>query len=834
MDGLSQDIRYAFRTLAKSPGFTVIVVLTLGLGVGANAAIFSLLDQVLLRMLPVENPQELVQLDGPGAFMGRTMNGRTFSFPMYRDLRDRNEVFAGVIARFPTSLTLTWQGHAERVSGDLVSGNYFQVLGVDPALGRLFTDDDDRTPGAHPVAVLSHGYWMRRFGGDPAVLNQTVGLNGHPMTIVGVVQAGFRSVAMDAAPDVMVPVMMKAQMTPTWTDLDNRRSRWLTVMARLKRGVSRAQAAVSMNVLYKQILAQEITEIENPSARFRERFLAKTLLLLPGAKGPSGFRDNAQTPLLMLMAMVGVVLLIACANIASLIMARGAARQRETAVRIALGAGRLRIVRQQVVESLTLAILGGGAGVLIAAWTGDLLMRFLPPAAAGVLSTSIDLRVGGFALLASVAAALVFGLGPAVQFSRPGLAWALKEESGSATGGQRPVRLRKALVVAQVGLSVLLLWNAGLFARSLYNLRTLNPGFRPGGLLMFSMDPSLSGYDEARVVELFRGVRADIATLPGVRGVSSTVNAPMTNSEWQSTVWVDGYEPREDENMNPTFNAVGPGYFATTGTPLVVGREFTERDVRDALQVAIVNETFARYFFKDANPLGHHFGIGRRGVSDFPAIEIVGVVKDAKSTNLRETPRRSVFVPYTQFRDLSDLTFVVRAAGGDPAALVPMVREAVRVRDPNVPIYDIETMATQMNESLAQERMVAGLSAAFGILATLLTAVGLYGVMSYTVARRKREIGIRMALGAARTTVLGQVLREVAWLALSGLLVGVPAAYALARLAQSASQLFDLSASDPATVVAALALLAAVTFTAGYVPARRASRVDPMLALRYE
>ncbi|HEV8253237.1 MAG TPA: ABC transporter permease, partial [Vicinamibacteria bacterium] len=557
--------------------------------------------------------------------------------------------------------------------------------------------------------------------------------------------------------------------------------------------------------------------------------LAKRLLLLPGFNGQSSLREDVKAPLVVLMGMVGLILLIACANVANLLIARAAGRQKEIAVRLSVGAGRGRIVRQLLVESLVLAALGGAAGLLVASWLGSLLLRALPlEDAARSLSPEPDLRVALFALAASVLTGLLFGLAPAIQAARPDLVGTLKHEAGTVVGGAPQVRFRKGLVVAQVSLSLLLLIGAGLFARSLDNLRRLDPGFRVDGLLALRLDPSLSGYTPERARVLIDQIRERLAGLPGVRAVTLAEVAAMTGNESRSTMKIEGYTPQQGEDMNSNTNEVGPGYFSTMGMPLVAGREFDERDGPGAAKVAILNEVMARRFFKDANPVGRRIGFSRDGVTD---IAVVGVVKEGKFSSLREEPLRFVYVPYAQRGHLSDVTFYLRTAG-EASALAEPARRLVRELDPTLPVFALKTMRAQVDESLFVERTVAVLSAAFGLLATALAAIGLYGVMSYTVARRTREIGIRVALGADRRAILALVLREVALMAALGIAVGLPFAWALGRLVRS--QLYGLSPSDPLTVGAASLLLASVAILSGYLPARRATRVDPLAALRYE
>ena len=838
MSTLIQDLRYALRMLVRAPGFSVVIILTLGLGIGANTAIFSLMDQVLLRSLPVHDPSALVQLDGPGPFSGRTLQDRTFSYPMYRDLRDGNTVFSGLVAEFGTPATLGHRDQRERVDAELISGNTFDVLKVAPALGRALTPDDDRVPGGHPVAVLGYGYWQRRFAGDPSVIGQAITINSTPMTIAGVAPPGFAGVMSTTAADVFVPLMMKAELTPTEDDLMSRRSRFVKVVGRLKPGLTATAAKAELDVLYRQINEGELQDtFTDATDSFRTRFREKTLVLHSAARGLSNAREDFSTPLIMLMAMVGVVLLIACANVATLLLTRATTRQKEMAVRLALGAPRGRLIRQTLTEGFVLAGAGGLVGVLLSIWLGDLLLSMLPSdSLSQSISTTPDLRVGIFTLAIAIVTAVGFGLVPALQNAGVELNKTMREVGAATGGGTRQARLRKGLVVAQVALSMLLVAGGGLFARSLYNLQHLNRGFDSSGLVSFSVDPSLSGYDQARIRQFADRLLGDIRALPGVTSASLAEVAALTNSASRRTIEVQGYTPAERENMNAWANKVAPDYFRTMRLPLVAGREFSDSDDAGAPLVAIVNEAFARRFFGAESAIGRRFGWS--AIDNPGAIEIVGVVKDAFYSSVRQGARGPeetpifAYAPFAQGARLNAMTVYVRSTPEALTALPEQLRRAARQADASMPVFSMQAVDTTVEQSLFSERMLAMLSAAFGLVATLLAAIGLYGVMAYTVSRRTREIGIRIALGAERRTVLWLVLREVAFITVAGIALAIPAAIALGGVVRS--QLFGVSAADPWTMALASLVLGVVALVAGWLPARRAARVQPLLALRAE
>ncbi len=832
MNDFVQELRFAFRTLGKSPGFTFVVVLTLALGIGANTAIFGLIDQLLVRPLPVRDPERLVVLDAPGPFSGFTHNNSEvltpISHPMFEGLRDRSRIFEGVSAHFLTSTHVTAGETAERLSTNLVSGTFFETLGVGPAVGRVFTREDDVRPGGHPIVVLSHGFWERKFAGDPEAVGRAIVVNGHPLTVVGVLERGFHGVEVGASIDLYVPLMMQAQILPTWRPvLQNFRASWLTPMARLRDGVSLDEARAESNVVYRQLLQEDLQTITSKSQSFRERFAAKELLLLEGGRGVSSLRNRSETPLLVLMGMVGVVLLIACANVANLLLARSSARRREVALRIALGASRVRIARQLLLESVLLALGGGALGTIFAIWTGDALLRSLPfENLPRVFEAEPDLRVAIFTFLVSLATGLAFGAVPALSATRPEVAPTLKNEAGTISS-RSSGRFRSGLVVAQVALSLLLLIGAGLFVKSLSNLGAIDPGFEPDRILTFGVNPSLNGYELERRMDVIGRIRDEASAVPGVRSVSLAEIGLMTGSNSSSTVKVEGYEPKEGEDMNPDLNGVASEFFSTLGIPLLAGRDFTDGDDLEATRVAVVNEKFARYFFGDSDPIGRTFVFGR----DDAEVLIVGLAGNGKSMSLREEPERFIYFPFTQSKDLGAVTFYVRSAI-DPETLGARVRDAVARVDSTLPVTDMKTMNRQIEESLYVERMVAALSVAFGALATLLAAVGLYGVLSYAVAARTREIGIRVALGAERKRLLLLVLREVAVLSALGIGIGLAAGFFAGRLVES--ELYGLSGRDPLAIVFATFVLVATAALAGYIPAARASRVDPMVALRHE
>jgi predicted permease len=791
--------------------------------------VFTLMDQILLRMLPIHEPERLVQFDEQGPRFGSSRGDKASSYPMYRDLRDRSEVFDGIIGRYATSLALGYKGQTERASAELVSGNYFDVLGVKPRLGRTIAPEDDRKPGAHPVAVLSFAYWQRKFGGDANILNNTVLVNGHPMTIIGVTQPGFQGIAVGRASDLFLPIAMKTQATPTWDSLENRRDAWLQVFGRLKPGVSFEAAQASLAPLYKQILNAEVDTLPADKPELRERFLKEKKLVVGSAgKGISNLRQQFEKPLSVLMGMVGLVLLIACANVANLLTARAAARQKEIAIRVSLGASRWQIVKQLLVESTVLSVIGGMLALLVAVWTADILMSFLPfEEGPKPLSTTPDARVLAFNFATSILAAFLFGLVPAIQAARHAIADTLKAEANNISGGSAQVRFRKGLVVAQISLSLLLLIGAGLFARSLYNLRDMHPGFAVENLMTFSIDPSLNGYKGERGVNFFERSLQSLKAVPGVRLVSAADIALMTGDRSIYTLIVEGYTSKDREDMNSDLTHIAPSYFETLGVPLVAGREFTAADRLGSTPVCIINETLAKRFFPGQNALGRRLAWGRPKVFR----EVVGIVKDQRTETLRQAARRYVYAPMLQDDNPTGANVYIRTALS-PATVAMSLRRQMQSLDSNVPLNDMKTMEVQVSESLFVERLVASLSAFFGLLATLLAAIGLYGVMAYTVARRTREIGIRVALGAERSGVIGLVMREVVMLAAIGIAIGLPIAVALSQYVRS--QLFGLEANDPLTIGIATSVMAAVALAAGYIPAERAARVNPIIALRYE
>jgi predicted permease len=868
MPHLLRDLRYACRGLLRAPLLTIVALVSIALGIGANTAIFTLVDQVLLRQLPVGQPEQLVLLTQRGPHNGNNRGGNATSFPMYEDFREAfverslapalprvslpydalpaaQPLFSGMFARYAMSLNVGYGGQTDRVSGELVSGTYFPVLGVGAAVGRVITPEDDRVRAGHPVAVLSYEYWRTRFSAETNVVGKTIVVNNYPLTIIGVSQAGFDGVDIGYAPSVRVPMMMKAQMTPQWDDLDNRRSRWANVFGRMKPGVTAEQAKAALQPYFHGIRSLEVKEapFRNTSAHQRAQFLTGTIDLLPAAQGRSPLRTQLRQPLWLLMGTVVGVLLIACANVASLLIARATSRQKEFAVRLALGAGRRRIVSQLLAESVLLAGLGGILGLGVARWTSGFLLGFLPTGETPhVISGALDWRILAFNFALALVTGVLFGLVPALRSTRPTLAPTLKDQVGTVVGGGSGVRFRKALVVSQVMLSVLLLIGAGLFIRSLRNLHLTDLGMRADSLLAFSIDPSIGGYSAERTQQFYQQLVDRMKTQGGVNDVAFAAMGVLEGNQWDSTITVEGYDAKLGENMNPFCNAVSPGYFRTMGVPFVAGRDFDQRDAvviqppdptapgASTFRVAIVNESFAKHYYGNASPIGRRIGFGGNPGTPTP-IEIIGVVKDAKYTGVRDEIPRTAYFAYQQMDDAGSAAVYVRSTQ-DPAAAFSAARRTVREMDSNIPIYNLRTLARQIERSLLTERIVATLSTAFGVLATLLAVIGLYGLMAYTASRRTREIGLRMALGAVSGDVVWLVMREVIVLVGVGVTLGLTAAWGLSRLI--GNQLYGVSPNDPVTMVAAACGLTIIALVAGYIPAFRAARVNPVIALRYE
>jgi predicted permease len=827
---LSQDLRYATRMLVKSPGFTAVTVLTLALGIGANTGLFSLVNSVLLGNLPVRNPHELVIVKYTDE---RTQEANEdFSYPMYQSIRDKNTVFANVLTRAGVDFNASYGGQSERAVGEMVSGNYFETLGVQPLLGRLIGPEDDRVPGAHPVAVLSYGYWQRRFGGDPAVVDKNITLNDHLMRIIGIAPPGFYGTEMARNPDIRVPMMMATVFRPVPANrLQNPRHRWMTMLARRKPEVSVAQAQASLDILYHQVLSAELQELgASVNAHDKERVLASRIQLEPGNQGFAHLRGEMERPLLLMFSVTGIVLLVACANLANLLLARNAKRKQEISVRRAIGAGRGRLIRQWLTESLLLAMLGGGAGIAVAYWAKTALLGFLPAEFSANLHAPMDLQVLGFALIASLVTGLLFGLAPALQLSQTGVSLALRSDAPLIASGERLFSLRSALIFVQVALSLPLLIGAGLFLHSLRNLRGVNTGFVKENVFLATLNPSMNGYPQERIKSLYDDLLVRVRTLPGVRAASFTTSSVISGGWDQEGVKVEGYQPGPDESMSPNAAIISPGYFATMDIAFVAGRDFTEQDTAARPKVVIINETMAHYFFGSKNPLGKKIG-----TDDDPKVppdrEIIGVVKDAKYVRLSEAPRRHFYAPMSQEPRLFDMTLQVRTSG-DPERMGDLVRAQVHDLDANLPLYATTTLEIQIDNSLTQERLLTWLSSLFGLLATLLASLGLSGVVAFSVARRTREIGIRMALGAQPGEILSNVVSHMAFLVMAGMVVGLAVAYGLSRLLRR--MLFEVGAADPLAFAGACLLLGVVAAIAAYLPAQRATQVDPVVALRYE
>ena len=821
-----QDVRYGARMLARSPGFTAVALVTLALGIGANTAIFSVIDAVMLRKLPVKNPQELVQLATVGPY-----GVSSFSYPGFKRFRDENDVCSEMLAiGWLSKLDASMNGQPESVEGRIVSGNFFSFLGVSAALGRTFTSQDEKTPRNSAVAVISYGYWKRGFGLDPSVVGKSITLIRTSFTIVGVTPAGFSGPEVGYSPDIYVPMMMEPAFHDEQSWLDQPDYHWLRIMGRLEPGVSREQARADLEVIHRQALADIPMKGWSPAER--NNLLSQRLEVTSAANGfVFGLPKEFAKTLSVLMAMVGLVLLIACANLANLLLGRATVRQKEIAVRLAIGAGRFRLIRQLLTESVMLAIAAGALGLLCAYWASEVIVALMSVGRSPLfLDLRPDPRVLGFTGAISLLATILFGLAPALRSTRVELTPALKETAESLGFKRARLGWGKGLVVSQVALSLLLLFGAGLFVRTLENLENLDPGFDRKNVLLFDVDPTKSGYKGPAVTRLYKQILDHIGAIPGVHSASLSDMEPITGGGgWDNSVWVEGYTPRPDENMTVYLNSVGPKYFETLRTPLLLGRDFSPQDTETTPMVAIVNQTMARYFFGNSNPIGRKFGWWGEDKNK-RQFEVVGVVKDSKYETLRERIPRTAYLDCFQ-RTPGAMTIAVRTSVM-PTALISQARNEIRAIDTGIRFGEFRTLDEHVDESLGHERLMATLSGLFAALAVGLACVGLYGIMAYAVARRTNEIGIRMALGADRAHILRMIVGESVLLVATGVALGLPLALAAAQLVSG--QLYGLKPADPGTIAGAILLLAAVAALASYIPARRATRVDPMVALRYE
>jgi putative ABC transport system permease protein len=832
MNSIIADLRYALRQLRKTPTFALTAIVTLALGIGANTAIFTVFNQVLLRMLPVQKPGELVRLNYTGTFRGRMsiFGGDVhdfFSYPMYRELRDRNSVFSGMIANTEAQVGAVWKNQPELVNAELVSGNYFEVLGVGAAVGRTLLRSDDQVKEGSPVVVLSYDYWKTKFASSNDVVNQTLLINGHPFVIVGVAAQGFGSAINGYKPRVFLPMTMRSQVTPGVDDIADPRSTWLNIVGRLKPGMTAATAQAALTPLWKSLRTEELAKITASSASFREGFVAKSsIVLVDDAKGFSPLRDDLKTPLMILMGMVLLLAAMTCVNLTSLLLVRAAARSREFSVRYALGAARGRVLRQVLIEGLLLGTLGGGLGLILAPMAASLLIKQITGSSG---EAPISASPGGAALwfnvVLSVGVSLLFSLAPAWQMMKPRLGEALRQQSASTLGGAQ--QFRRAAIAMQIGLSVLLLSGAGLFLRTLHNLKAQQMGIATDHLLGFAIDPTLAGYAPKDSLAVQERVRSALAGLPGVRVVGGTTDPVLSGNQSISGLRVEGYPTPADETESVESPEITPDYFETMGISLVAGRDLTEADGPSAPKVAVVNQTFAlKYFGSPQKALGHYLGKPLK-----LDMQIVGVVADSKHRGVRAGAIPTVYKAVAQDSNATGLQFYVRTTQ-NPELAENTIRTALHGLDSKLVIDSMMTMEEQIDNNVSNERMMAMLATSFASIALLMTGVGLYGVLAYATVQRTKEIGIRMAVGAQRFAVVRLVLTDMTKVALAGIAVAIPLAVLLARWMRS--QLFGVQPFDPMTMVGCIVLTVAMVLVAAALPARRAASTDPVKALRTE
>ena len=829
-----RNIKLAIRTLVKTPFVTAIAVLSLALGIGANAAIFSLFDQILLRPLPVPEPEQLVNLTLPGPKSGSTSCNQAgdcdaiFSYPMFRDLEAQQTVLTGIAAHRLFGVSMMVNNEPMSGEGMYVSGSYFPVLRVQPVLGRLIGPADDEPVGANFVTVIGYNFWRDRLGQSTDVIGKPLKINGQTFTIIGVAPEGFEGTTLGGRPAVYIPISMRGVFSTTpYRGFENRRDYWVYLFGRLKPGVTAEQARAHLDAIVRPIL----TDIEAPlqsgmSDATLARFKAKSMVVEPGARGQSSVHESARMPLLILFAVTGVVLLIACANIANLMLARGAGRATEMGVRLAIGAGRRHLLTQLLTESIVLALAGGIVSLVVARWTLDGIAALLPSDAADVFTFRIRPSILLFTAGLSVATGLIFGMFPALHSTRADLISAIRAGAGQIAGVRAAARFRAALVTVQIALSMALLIAAGLFLKSLSNVSRVDLGVKVDDVVTFAISPLRAGYDTANATLLYARVEEELAAIPGVTGVTSSIVPLLAGSSWSNDVSVQGFERGPDVDANSNMNQVGAGYFSTLGIPVLRGREFTEADRVGSAEVAIVNEAFAKKFNLGTEAVGKFMGIG----SDSLNIQIVGLVKDAKYSEVKNEVPPLYFTPWRQNSRVNTMYYYVRTP--QSAQAMANIRNVMKRIDASLPIEDLKTMPQQIRENVFLDRMISILSASFAVLATLLAGVGLYGVLAYTVAQRTREIGVRMAIGADSRDVKIMILRQVGVMLLIGAVFGVPAAFGIGRAAQSL--LFGMQGHDPIVFSLAVAALALVALLAGYIPARRAAQVPPMNALRYD